>query len=433
MPEHSQKEYGTMIPYKHVGFVSTRLAGLDGVSLEAKKWARFFEQEKKMQCFFMAGLLDTPPERSFLVKEAGFWQPRIQEIYEGCFGVKVRDPEMTDLIHEAKCCLKRKLQEFMERFSIDLLVVENALAIPMNLPLGMAIAEYIAENGTPTIAHHHDFFWERPRFLTNAVWEYLNMAFPPHIPFIQHVVINSAADNQLSLRTGISAAIIPNVMDYEHPPAPPDSYADDLRRALGVQPDDYLILQPTRVVKRKGIEHAVELVYRLNQRLQRTSVLVISHASGDEGDDYARRIRSYSDMLGVRTLFVSDRVQEHRRVGREGEKIYSLEDLYTCADLITYPSTYEGFGNAFLEAVYYRKPIVVNSYAIYESDIKGKGFHTIEIDGYVTEASVAQAAEVLEHTHKREQVVERNYQRALRFFSYNNLKIKLNEVLLQFS
>jgi hypothetical protein len=54
--------------------------------------------------------------------------------------------------------------------------------------------------------------------MTNAVWEYLNMAFPPHIPTVQHVVITSPADNQLSLRTGISATIIPNVMDFENPP-----------------------------------------------------------------------------------------------------------------------------------------------------------------------------------------------------------------------
>ena len=45
---------------------------------------------------------------------------------------------------------------------IDLIVPENALSIPMHVPLGMAITELIAETGIPTIAHHHDFYWERP-------------------------------------------------------------------------------------------------------------------------------------------------------------------------------------------------------------------------------------------------------------------------------
>ena len=37
----------------------------------------------------------------------------------------------------------------------------------------------------------------------------------------------------------------------------------------------------------------------------------------------------------------------------DGRKIYTLWDIYPQADLITYPSVYEGFGNAFLEAIYF--------------------------------------------------------------------------------
>ena len=72
----------------------------------------------------------------------------------------------------------------------------------------------------------------------------------------------------------------------------------------------------------------------------------------------------------------------------DGRKIYTLEDIYPYADLVTYPSTFEGFGNAFLETIYFRKPIVVNSYSIYTKDIKPKGFSVIEIDGFVTPDAV---------------------------------------------
>ncbi|MBW2239052.1 MAG: glycosyltransferase family 1 protein, partial [Deltaproteobacteria bacterium] len=78
--------------------------------------------------------------------------------------------------------MKDELYAFIEKFGIDLLVPENSLTIPLNIPLGLAITEIISETEMPTIAHHHDFFWERQQFLTNSVWEYLNMAFPPHLP-----------------------------------------------------------------------------------------------------------------------------------------------------------------------------------------------------------------------------------------------------------
>jgi len=84
------------------------------------------------------------------------------------------------------------------------------------------------------------------------------MAFPPHVPHIRHVVLNSSAGHQLSLRTGVSSDVIPNVLDFSAPPEPQDDYAADVREAFDIAPDEAVVLQPTRVVARKGIEHAVE-------------------------------------------------------------------------------------------------------------------------------------------------------------------------------
>ena len=36
---------------------------------------------------------------------------------------------------------------------------------------------------------------------------------------------------------------------------------------------------------------------------------------------------------------------------------------------MTYPSSLEGFGNAFLEAIYYRKPLVMSAYEIFKDRI----------------------------------------------------------------
>ena len=427
--------------HHNVGFISTRFAGTDGVSLETAKWADVFEQVG-FSCFYFVGELDRKPECSFLVEEAHFQHPEIKNIFRKCFGTRVRARLVTRKIYELKRQLKDRLYEFIEKFEIDLLVPENVLTIPLNIPLGIALTEVISETGMPTIAHHHDFFWERQHFMTNAAWEYLNMAFPPHLPTIEHVVINSSADNQLSLRTGISSTIIPNVMDFENPPpiagdfescgldpenqAPAvDDYSADVRQALGVADDELLILQPTRVVKRKGIEHAIELVNRLGVKAK----LIISHASGDEGYDYERRVREYSKLMKVDTYFVSNIINEKRGLTTNGRKIYTLEDVYPYADLVTYPSTFEGFGNAFLEAVYFCRPIVVNTYSIYTMDIKPKGFEVIEIDGYVSDAAIREARKVLKDPDYRSKMVKRNYETAQKYFSYSVLRKKLKNLI----
>jgi glycosyltransferase involved in cell wall biosynthesis len=419
-----------MSEIENIGFISTRFAGTDGVSLETAKWTEVLE-EMGYSCFYFAGELDRPKDRSFLSPKAHFTHPEILSITEFVFNNLTRPEEVTDRIDKIKQELKYELKRFINTFHIDMIIVENAFAIPINIPLGVALTEIVAELGIPTVAHNHDFYWERKRFTVNCVWDYLNKAFPPRHPFIRQVVINSEARRQVALRRGAAAIIIPNVMNYAEPPPPIDDYASDVREAFGVAEEEYLMLQPTRVVQRKGIEHAIELVRRLERKGVKAK-LVISHASGDEGGDYERRVREYSKLMRVNTLFVSDLIGEERGKTHTGKKIYRLFDVYPHADLVTYPSTYEGFGNAFLEAIYFKKPVLVNNYSIYFHDIRPKGFKVIEIDEFVKEQTVNDVLDVFENKFRVKEMVDHNYSLAKRFYSYANLKRKLKFILTDF-
>jgi glycosyltransferase involved in cell wall biosynthesis len=217
-------------------------------------------------------------------------------------------------------------------------------------------------------------------------------------------------------------------MDFDHPPEPPDGYTRSLRADLGVGPDEKLFLQPTRIVRRKGIEHAVEIIQRLGVKGQ----LVISHAGGDEGDEYEAHVRKFADMLKTPVTFVSRIIDVERGRTPEGQKIYSLGDVYPYADLVTYPSLLEGFGNAFLEAIYYRRPILVNNYTIYATDIKPRGFWAIEFDGFITEDTVREARLVLERPELFQEHLEQNYQLARKFFSFSILRRQLKTILYVF-
>ena len=99
---------------------------------------------------------------------------------------------------------------------------------------------------------------------------------------------------------------------------------------------------------------------------------------------------------------------------------------------MTYPSAYEGFGNAFLEAIYFRKPILVNNYSIYLHDIKPKGFKVIEMDDYINEDTVNEVIEVLRNKSEVGDMVDHNYKLAKRFYSYANLRKKLKFILSDF-
>jgi glycosyltransferase involved in cell wall biosynthesis len=322
--------------------------------------------------------------------------------------------------------LKETLQAFIDQFELSVLILQNASTIPMNLPLGVAIAELLNETPISSIAHHHDFYWERQRFMVNAVHDYLDMAFPPRHPHLQHAVINLAAQEDLAWRRGISSVLIPNVLDFENPPPPPDQYAADVRSELEIEPDDVMILQPTRIVPRKGIEHAIKLLELLGDPKYK---LVISHEAGDEGYEYRVILSELAAAAGVDIRFVATRVGDVRQLDSEGRKVYTLWDLYPHADLVTYPSLYEGFGNAFLEALYFRVPVLINRYAIFARDIEPRGFRVPVMDGYITNRVVEEVRRVLEDRAYREEMVEHNYAMAKRFYSYSVLRRKMRTLI----
>lgn len=434
---------------RRIGIVSTRLAGTDGVSLESAKWEAVLER-LGYACYYLAGQLDRPAERSRLTPEAFFGHPDIDaintvafagtgEITEAAdaehptirrrdyFSPYVRPPTVTRRIHDLRAHLKGEIYAFVREFELDLLLVENALAIPLNLPFGLAITELIAETGIPVIAHHHDFAWERQRFAVNSVGDYIAAAFPPSLPSVRHVVINSLQAQQLAWRTGLTSRVIPNVMDFETPPAPPDGYARSARGDLGVSADEVLILQPTRPIQRKGIEHAIELTRRIGV----PATLVISHAGDDEAGDYPDRIREFADLLGVHVRFESEIVGIARGATPDGRRVYTLADIYPHADLVTYPSSIEGFGNAFLEAVYHRRPLVVNRYSIYEVDIKPHGFRVVELDGYVSRATIDDARRLLDDRGLAAEWAEVNFALARRYFSFAVLERRLVALLAE--
>jgi hypothetical protein len=201
-----------------------------------------------------------------------------------------------------------------------------------------------------------------------------------------------------------------------------------LRKELGFEKDDLFVLQPTRVVPRKWIERAVELVSLLDLKKPR---LVVSHQSGDEGDMYADRVFEYAQRLGVEVMYLGDRIGSSRCFAANSDRKYTIDDVYQGANLVTYPSGYEGFGNAFVEAIYFKKPVVVNRYSIYVEDIEPCGFEVIPFDGFVTHKIVDRIRQFLDPENLGV-MVEKNYELGKRYFSYEVLEKNLLPIIESF-
>jgi glycosyltransferase involved in cell wall biosynthesis len=408
-----------------IGIVGTRLAGVDGVTFEAAKWETVLlglGHEVRL----CAGELDALRSNARLIPAMHFAYPPAARVTEAAFDSGSDPDSVRGEIERLAGQLVAPLHDWLAAHRLEALVIENAWAIPMHLPLGVALRRLVEETGIPTIGHHHDYWWERERFATPVVPEVLETAFPPDLPSVRHVSINSIAATQLRKRRGIESAVIPNVFDFDQPlPRHSRRVRNQMRRELGMGDTGLLVVQPTRVVPRKGIELAIDLVGRLGDP---DSVLLITSPAGDEGLEYLVELERLAQRAGVRLQYAADRFEPDH----EGIPIgpaHTLGEAYAAAELITYPSLYEGFGNALIEAVFHGRPVVVNRYPVYVADIAPLGMQLIEVDGAITDTTVAAVQAVLANPARQRRVARRNFEIARRHLSYKVLRRRLRRLL----
>ncbi|MCK5201692.1 MAG: glycosyltransferase, partial [Spirochaetales bacterium] len=189
------------------------------------------------------------------------------------------------------------------------------------------------------------------------------------------------------------------------------------------------------------IEDSVRLVgmYQRKYPEQKDRInFIVSLYQGDELDDsYIEVIKDLARSEDVCMHLISDRVSSIRMMNEDGERLYTSRDVLVNADLAIYLPKWEGFGNAFLEAVSCRVPVVVSTYLVYKTDIKGAGFENIEVrddydeDGFlrIPESVLDEIHLILNEPKKRIAMTDLNFQIGMKEFGFDMLSEKLNGLL----
>lgn len=411
-----------------IAIVSARLASIDGVSIEAEKWRAAFHKLGH-QVVLIAGSFGGDPGGPHLrIPWLDFADPEVVKLPDILSRPTPFDLAGEDQVAEQAHRIKAQLLSALDREGIELVDVENLISLPLNLAAGIALVEIIRETQLPFLCRHHDFYWERAELARSRLRDYLDENFPPHDDETIHVVINRRAQRELRLRHGILATRIPNVLD----PAMVgslDDYNADFRAELGIEREALLLLQPSRIIERKCIEDSVRLAAKLRDRLRRPSTLLITGppGNGTEDDPYCQRVLALAEELSVPVVLGWRRIFIRRGTGAGGEKIYSIADAYAHADLVTFPSRIEGFGNPVIEAAANRLPLVVRHYPVLD-DMLDKGFKFVLLEDGVTEEVVDQTVALLTERTRRK-LLAHNAEVVRRYFSPLTLEILLSEVL----
>lgn len=419
----------------NIGIIIGRIGGVDGVALETEKWIEVL-QSMGHEIYIISGQFQERamnPERETLVPEMSFFSPESYWSQKKAFFQPETDPE--ELIEHLNLYSKviyKKIIQWVHDQKIDLLISENASSLPSHLEMGMAINKAVKKLGLPTITHDHDFAWEREyRYISthDEVNRFVKNVFPLLAPNSVHAVINTNASNTLKERFNRSSVIVPNVMDFNVPFGVKNEKNAQLPEYLGFGAEDIYLYQITRIVRRKGIEVAIKLVSELNDG--RIKLVITGNYADDAGSEYYHELQDlvHDLKLSNQVRFAYHLFHNKGLSPSNGDVRFSLSDAYAHSTACTYFSTYEGFGNAFVEAVLARRPIFVNNYKpVYMPDIGSKGFKTVMLEeNHLTGKAIEEISEVIHKPQRAREIAEYNFDLGKKYFSYETLREKLEE------
>jgi glycosyltransferase involved in cell wall biosynthesis len=338
-------------------FVSYRLGGTDGVSIEAAKWMEALESlgnVSRRVAGQLAGAL-----------------PRDLEVPWLALGANSR-PGPGDVD-----ALVAVLDEG------DLVVVENVCSLPLEPEISRAVATAVGRTRARVVLHHHDLPWQRPT--TAAVTD-----LPPRPIGALHVTINARSRAEL-LPRGIEAVEIANAFTVVGPPGD----REGARRAMGFPSGEVVVLQPARAIPRKNVPAAIEYVGRLADLIAPRPVRF--WLTGPAEDGYEEELEQ---LLATCAVPVT--------VGLGP----SPTDAYAAADVVVFPSTVEGFGNPVIETVVARRPLVVGHYPVLD-EILAHGFELFALD------EPEAVAKFLDHPDP--ELLDRNFAIARRDYNLRDL------------
>jgi glycosyltransferase involved in cell wall biosynthesis len=255
--------------------------------------------------------------------------------------------------------LYKKLKKILKDF--DAAFIHNIMTMHFNIPLMLALRRISKEGTLKMISWCHDATFSNPDYKSKIRNEFPFGLLARPVDNMKYVCISKLRQIQISQIFGVGPEFLEVVPD-----------GINIQELLGVDPlslnifkhfnlfnEDFVMITPARIVKRKNIELGIKVVSELNKLGKNVSLII----TGPPDPHNPKSMEYYNYLIKlVEDLGLGNKVIFLYKFRENGKRIYvsnkMMTDLFLLSNMLFFPSFQEGFGIPMLEAGLFNLPIV---------------------------------------------------------------------------
>ncbi|NJL55385.1 glycosyltransferase [bacterium] len=240
-------------------------------------------------------------------------------------------------------------------------IAHNVPTLNKNLPLSVALAQYVVSHPTRLLAWCHDLAWTNPQYLPELhdgyPWDVLREPWPD----ATYVTVSEPRRHEVAQLLGIPSesvvVAVPGVDPAEfYHWTPTTAY---ITETLNLLDADGLLLLPARLTRRKNVAFGLRVLKALRQISGRDFRLIVT---GPPGPHNPTNPGYLGELLALRDeLHLNESAHFLYALGEGSEPLVpdnsTIANLYHMADALFFPSLQEGFGIPVVEAGFAGLPV----------------------------------------------------------------------------
>ncbi len=345
--------------------------------------------------------------------------PRVQRVQVEVLEKQEQTEEFTKLKDDIKNDLGKLFSD------LNFCIVHNIPSMPFNFAATAALNELADEMKT------HFIFWLHDTAIVREEWQGFLDKFPvtllhhknERITFVTPTSFRAKQFASLKEPYRIGGMIVvPNGVSVEEY-LKIDETTKQLMKHLGLSFNDFIILTPVRILPRKNIELALQVVRELNSLSGKKRIRLLITGPSDtnrESTVYENKLKEMVEALMLKdtVIFCNEWIALKRQFSDNKIVKWSVADVYNIADLVFIPSKEEGFGLPVIEAGAARKPIFCSRIPPFQELVRE------DIEGFMFDLNNPPADIALRiYTMMLESTVDNNFDQVVEKYDWKSIVV----------